>query len=184
MSALKIRKKEKQINLLPQDKLTTTVIGKALIWFLSTFRILVIVIELLVVSAFLSRFWLDSKNTDLSESLKQKEVQIKAMKKTEEEIKQLQQKTEIIKQILSTQKTPSKILKEIVTQIPQEITLSSISITEDKISLSGISSNELAISQFLTNLKTVKEFQKSSLSRISQEKEDSRLNFNITIPIK
>ncbi len=184
MSALKTRKKEKQINLLPQDKLSTTIIGRMVVWFLSTFRILVITIEILVVSAFLSRFWLDSKNTDLTEELKQKEVQIKAMRSTEEQIKELQQKTEIISQIISTQKQPSILVKEIVPQIPPEVSLSSINISDGKISLSGVSENEISISQFIANLQSIEKFKKASLSRIGQEEESGSLSFNITIPVE
>jgi len=54
-------KKEKPINLLPKDSFAETTLGRVITWFLGTFRIMVIAVELVVVAAFLSRFWLDSK---------------------------------------------------------------------------------------------------------------------------
>ena len=59
--------KKQQVNLLPEKGFTSTTTGRVLTWILSTFRIIVIVTEIIVMIAFLSRFWLDAQNTDLSE---------------------------------------------------------------------------------------------------------------------
>ena len=62
-------KKEPEINLLPQEEFEGSVIGRILKWGLSTFRIIVIIVEMVVMAAFLSRFWLDAKNSDLNEDI-------------------------------------------------------------------------------------------------------------------
>ena len=50
--------RKEEINLLPQKGFEATTAGRILAWILSTFRIIVIITELLVMVAFLSRFWL------------------------------------------------------------------------------------------------------------------------------
>ena len=65
------RKKSSRINLLPQEEFAASTLGRILAWILSTFRILVIMTELIVILAFLSRFWLDARTTDLNEEIKQ-----------------------------------------------------------------------------------------------------------------
>ena len=184
MAALK-SKKEKQINLLPQDKLSETTLGRILIWFLSTFRVLIILVEIIVISAFLSRFWLDAKNSDLSEEIKQKEAQIKAMKTTEEEMRNLQEKTIIINDLNSNQKKASELINKIASRIPLNISLSSINLEPEKVKLSGLSKDEVSINQLLINLQSEEEFRETSLSQVGQDEEKSQnLKFTIDIPLK
>lgn len=73
------KKKTKAINLLPQEAFAKTTLGRTLTWLLSTFRIIVISVEMVVVVAFLSRFWLDARITDLNDELKQKQAVITSL---------------------------------------------------------------------------------------------------------
>ncbi len=184
MSALK-SKKEKQINLLPQDKFSETTAGRVLVWFLSTFRTLVIIVELFVISAFMSRFWLDAKNTDLSEEIRQKEAQIKAMKETENRIREVQKKTSIISEVSSNKIIPSEVISKLTSQIPPTIILSSIALNEEKITISGIAKDENSIAQILVNLQSQEEFKNTALSQIGPDEENSQLlKFSLSIPVK
>ncbi len=183
MAALK-NKKEKQINLLPKEKINETTLGRSLNWFLNTFRIMVIVVELCVVSAFLSRFWLDAKNTDLSEEMRQKEAQIKAMKPTEDKMRELQAKVQAINQILSAnQLTPSQLISEVAQKTPPGTVLYSITITKEDVNLTGFSTDEIKINQFLTNLKSSENFKKAFLTTIGTDEENQALKFSIKIPM-
>lgn len=53
------------VNLLPTDRFEFSRTGRFLIWALSTGRLVVILTELVVILAFLSRFWLDRQLSDL-----------------------------------------------------------------------------------------------------------------------
>ena len=63
------RKKNKEINLLPQEQFAASTTGRVLAWVLSTFRMIVILTEMIVIIAFLSRFWLDIKSNDLTDEV-------------------------------------------------------------------------------------------------------------------
>ena len=70
--------KNKSINLLPQEEFDASIFGRTLKWAMGTFRIIVIITEMVVMGAFLSRFWLDAQNSDLDNSIKIASAQISA----------------------------------------------------------------------------------------------------------
>ncbi|BCX14499.1 MAG: hypothetical protein KatS3mg088_182 [Patescibacteria group bacterium] len=181
MAALK---RQKQINLLPKDKFSESDVGRIVFWFLSTFRIMVIVVELIVVAAFLSRFWLDSKNADLSDEIKQKEAQIRAFEETEKKFRELQKRL-VAFSTLSSQTSTYSILGLISKQMPPKITLYSINFLPDEISVAGNTPTDQELAQFLVNLKSENRFEKITLAQLSPKKEDaSILSFTIYLKVK
>jgi Tfp pilus assembly protein PilN len=181
MAALK---KEKQINLLPKDSFSETSIGRIILWFLSTFRIMVIVVELVVVAAFLSRFWLDSKNADLTDEIKQKQAQIKASEATEKLFRELQKRVSAFS-ILTSQPKLSSSITSISSLMPPTITLNSIGFSEQGITIIGNTPNEQELAQFLVNLKKSEDFTKVSLSQIGPDQDNKDiLKFTISLNIK
>ena len=181
MAALK---KEKEINLLPKDSFSETSIGRIILWFLSTFRIMVIVVELVVVAAFLSRFWLDSKNADLTDEIKQKQAQIKASEATEKLFRELQKRVSAFS-ILTSQPKLSSSITSISSLMPPKITLNSIGFSEQGITIIGNTPNEQELAQFLVNLKKSEDFTKVSLSQIGPDQDNKDiLKFTISLNIK
>ena len=81
-----------QINLLPSRGLGSSTAGRVLSWILSTFRIIVIVTEIIVMVAFLSRFWLDAQNTDITEEMTQKQAVLAASLDFERKFKETKEK--------------------------------------------------------------------------------------------
>ena len=100
MAALKQKSKKEEINLLPQKGFASTTAGRILAWILSTFRIIVIVTEIIVMVAFLSRFWLDAQNTDLDEEITQKQALIAASLGFEKRFKQTQSVVPVLMPLL------------------------------------------------------------------------------------
>lgn len=173
MSALKL-KKEKQINLLPKDSFSETTIGRIVLWFVSTFRVIVIIVEFVVIGAFLSRFWLDSKNSDLTEEIKQKEYQIKALKPIENSFKGIQKKMSAFLTI-SSQPKASSTIASIASLVPTSISLNSIAISDEAISISGNTPDEKVLNQFLNNLKESQQFTNVGLTQLERDQEKEGL---------
>lgn len=166
--------KNNTINLLPQEEFDTSVVGRILSWAMGTFRIIVIVTEMIVMAAFLSRFWLDAQNSDLNDAIKSKSAQISAQSDFEKQFRNIQTKLSIIKQI-SLNKKPTTGVTQIASKIPQDINLSSISISDTEAQLKGTAGSEIGISQLLANLKTVKEFKSVDLGQINSSEVDPSL---------
>jgi Tfp pilus assembly protein PilN len=173
--------KNKAINLLPQEEFEVSTIGRILKWAMGTFRIIVIVTEMIVMGAFLSRFWLDSQNSDLSDSIKIKAAQITAQAAIEKQFRSIQSKLSIFSQ-LSTGTTPSQTVSSITSALPPDITLSGVTVTDTSTQINGIANSEAGIVQFLANLQADKNFKTVDLGQVgSSDINPSQTIFSIDI---
>lgn len=172
--------KIKSINLLPQDEFQLTSLGRILKWALSTFRVMVIITELIVMSAFLSRFWLDAKNSDLNEEINISKAQVLAYSEVEQEFRNYQNKLSIAKSLYSEENN-SDLIKNITNQLPADIILSSIQKTEEGVQLKALSYSEKSIAQFLVNLESLKEIENIVLSQVASSVDNNAITiFTIT----
>lgn len=143
--------KSKSINLLPQEEFAASTTGRVLKWATGTFRIIVIATETVVMAAFLSRFWLDTQNSNLNKSIKAKSAQITAQADLEKQFRSVQSKLNIYEKIGSSQKN-SDVIDRITSRVPQSITLSRIAIENDGIDIRGSSASDSDIGQFVYSL--------------------------------
>lgn len=172
-------KKELKINLLPQKEFERSTLGRILKWAVSSFRIIVIATEMIVMAAFLSRFWLDATNSDLNDTILQKKAIITSFTETENKFRTFQKQIDIFTKITSlTQK--SEYLNLITSLTPADVILNSISDSEDSVQIIGYSGSEQNISQFIKNLSSAGKFKDVSLNKIdSSEDNPSAIVFTI-----
>lgn len=174
-------KKSKSINLLPQEEFETSITGRLLRWAMTTFRFIVIVTELIVMAAFLSRFWLDARNSDLNDLLRVKGAQISVQSDFEKTFKDLQGRLKIVQE-LDKVVMPSEILTKVIAKVPNEVNLQSISNQEDSAQIKGIAGSELSIAQFVSNLKADKSFKEVTLGQLGSSENNNALTlFTIKI---
>ncbi len=173
--------KNRPINLLPQEEFDTSIVGRILKWAMGTFRIIVIITEMVVMGAFLSRFWLDAQNADLNDSLKVKTAQISVQSDFEKQFRGLQKKLAIFKQLKQGVKASSRI-ETVSTKIPGDVSLSGISILDNSMQVKGSAGSEISIAQFIANLKAEPTFKNVSLGQINSSESNSSLTlFTIKI---
>lgn len=171
---------QKHINLLPQDEFQSTSVGRALAWALSSFRVMVIITELIVMSAFLSRFWLDSKNSDLNEEININKAQVMAYSETEDEFRSYQNKISIAKSYYSLNSNTT-LIKSVSDLIPADLVLTSIQKNDDGLQIKAVSYSERSIAQFLVNLGSLKNLTDINLTQVVSSSENSALtSFTIT----
>jgi Tfp pilus assembly protein PilN len=177
-------KKKDQINLLPRKGLSSTTAGRVLVWILSTFRIIVIVTEMIVMIAFLSRFWFDAQNTNLNEEIAQKQAVLAAAQNFEREFKKTQEKLKIFSNITASEKTTTEILNLLSSKLPSDVFLTSISISEKNVNIKGTTPNELSVQQLLVNLKSTNFFSNVSLDSIKTNNANvSLMEFRIKMTV-
>lgn len=176
--------RKNKINLLPSEGFDISTFGRVLKWTLSTFRILVILTELIVMAAFLSRFWLDAKNSDLNNEIDTNKAQVLAYSDTESSMRQNQKKINIAK-IFYTQKNISEIIENFSKLIPSDISLNSISISENLLTIRASSFSEQSIMQFLINLDSDDDLSDTNLSQVSSSVDNSYITvFTISAKLK
>lgn len=157
--------KNKSINLLPQEEFGASSLGRVLKWAMGTFRIIVIVTEMIVMGAFLSRFWLDAQNSDLNDQIKIKSSQISAQSKFEKNFRGVQQKLSIFKELDLLGKSSAK-LDELTSSIPGDVTLTGINFSSNLSQIKGVANSELGLAQFIANLKAKKTIKTVELGQL------------------
>lgn len=163
--------KNKAINLLPQEEFDASIVGRVLKWAMGTFRIIVIITELIVMGAFLSRFWLDAQNSDLTDSIKIKTAQIEAQSDFEKEFRQIQKKLAIDK-ALAKDVNPTDQLDKVTSLVPGDIVLSAVTTGDGTVQIKGIAGSEISVLQFISNLKSEKSFKTVDLSSINSSEDN------------
>lgn len=177
------RKKE-TINLLPEKGFASTTTGRILAWILSTFRIIVIVTEILVMVAFLSRFWLDAQNTDLGDEIDQKKAVLIASKNFESDFRDTQKRLDIYSQLTDAQKRATSTLKKVTELLPLDVFLTAVNVQEDAWAISGRTPSEKSIQQLVVNLDSIDGVDKTSITSISTDEDDpSTLVFKLNMQL-
>lgn len=175
--------KSKIINLLPDDQFQSSTLGRILKWALSSFRVMVIITELVVMSAFLSRFWLDARNSDLNEELNVNKAQVLAYSNTEKEFRTYQKKLTILKSLYNEEKN-SSLLSSISSVTPSDLVLSTIQRTKEGLQIKALSYTEQSIAQFLVNLSQIGQLSDIAISQVASSVDnDAITTFTITAKI-
>ncbi len=173
------------IEFVPQEDWEKTSFGKFLKWLLSAGRWIIIVTELIVILAFLSRFKLDRDLTDLNESLKQKQAIINSSSEFEKDFRFLQKRLTTIESLQKSQNEADQILNIFAEITPVGVQLSNFSYVDKKISLAASAKSESALATFLKNLKESPKLENLSLSKISTDEEHGgEIIFNLKAEAK
>jgi len=158
---------KREIELLPREEWEKTAFGKLLKWTLTVGRYIVIVTELIVILAFLSRFKLDRDLTDLYEEIKRKQAIIEATSDFEEEFRFLQKRLATIEELEKKQLATEGIVEELSFLIPLDVSLTELAIKEKEVSLTATALSEQGLASFLNNLKASTKFERVVLSDVS-----------------
>lgn len=156
------------VNLLGSDDLDHSPQGRIVQWALTYGRYIMIGTEIVVLLAFISRFSLDRKLTDLKEEISQKQAILEANLAFEEDIRNLQSKIAQIQTLLKDQNKPIDLFTRIRTFIPPDVYLESLEIQQEEIRGKAIAATTQGFSQLLTNLGSSKEIGNVDIGEITK----------------
>ncbi len=177
--------KQEQINLLPQKGFEASTTGRVLTWILSSFRVIVIVTEIIVMGAFLSRFWLDAQNSDLDDELQQKQALLTASLSFEKEFKNTQKRLKIFSDLTANEGVVTDSLQTVTKFLPQDLFLTSVRFFENSLEIQGTSPSEISIQQLIVNLLSTDKFGDISLNEIKTNAIDPNiLDFTIDLSLE
>lgn len=140
------------VNILPTDRFEYTKTGRFLSWALTTGRYVVVVIELVVILAFLSRFWFDRTLSDLRETRIAKEAVVDSYNDTLLSFLRRQTQLAKIGEIVGQQYGVSNRLSQIQDLTPVGIEYQEIVTSSPSASIRGFATNAPTFSLFLSNL--------------------------------
>jgi Tfp pilus assembly protein PilN len=183
--------KKDTVNLLSRHDFQLTTWGKVANWSLTIGRWIVVVTELIVILAFISRFKLDQDIINLEDEIAQKQAIIEASADQEEIFRNTQKRLSV----LSSATAQDRQLKDTFTQInlslPVDVVITSMNISDNELSINAYSVAEQAtsraeqsISSFANNLRRSLYFDNVLLTRLNLEGgEEKEILFNITADI-
>ncbi len=171
-----------RINLLGSQDLEHTPWGRLVSWATTYGRYIMITTEIVVLLAFISRFSLDRKNTDLTEELTQKQAIIVANLEFERDIKTLQTNLATAKKLLADQAKPVELINLIEELIPPDVYLRSLDLSQNRLTINATAGTTQGFAQFLSNLSVTKQAQNVTLGDIERDP-ISGIDFQLTADV-
>jgi len=171
-----------RINLLGQQDLEHTPWGRIVSWATTYGRYIMITTEIVVLLAFVSRFSLDRKNTDLTEEVTQKRAILEANASFEQAIRSLQANLATSQKLLTNQAKPVDLISSIETLLPPDVYLSSLTVINNRLTIEANAGSTAGFAQFLSNFQAVKQLKDLSLNGISR-KPESGISFQVSAEV-
>jgi len=175
---------EDKINLLIKTDFSDSPLGKFIHWAVSVGRWIVVFAELIVICAFLSRFYSDTELANLFDRIRQNKAIVRSALTFEDNFRRTQNKIKAIKEILAYENKPSAIVSQVSKLLPTGVSLSEISVNEETLKFSGYCLGEKELNTFVLGLKTHPQFEQVALTQLDQKSEDLSIFFTISAKIK
>ncbi len=157
-----------RINLLGSQDLEHTPWGRIVAWATTYGRYIMITTEIVVLLAFISRFSLDRKNTDLTEEVTQKQAILEANSSFEQSIRSIQQNISTAQLLLANQSKPVDVVSMMETVLPADVYLTSFSIINNKLTMEANAGSTAGFAQLISNFQAIKQFQNVALNGVTQ----------------
>ena len=138
--------------------------------------------DLVVICAFLSRFYFDTKLANLHDEIKESQAIIEATSTFEESFRSLQKRLSLIKTLSAAKIEGEKKISFLAQILPSDVTLANVSFTKDKADLSGTAGSETGMATFIKNLLLVPQIKTVNISHLSikDKSQGGLINFSLS----
>lgn len=156
------------VNLLPHERFEFSRLGRLLMWALSTGRIVVVITELVVIGAFLSRFWFDRQLSDLRQVRMQRTASVLALDDVRVKWERLTFLAEEINKANGINFDAAERLNKIQSLTPAGVAFESIDIASQSASLRGYVTGSDVFSRLFSKLKAEKSYDGVGVRKLEQ----------------
>ena len=168
------------INLLPKSDFEASFWGKFLKWGVSSGRYLVILTELVVIVAFLSRFKLDWDYAAVRDRINGKRAVLAAMAETERRFRLAQSRLGEAGKIMGVQLEAAKKIEKVTANVPAGVVLTDLTVSDKIIMVSGNANNANEFGIFLSRLIVIGGWKSVEVTSLSVD-EQSEIKYSISI---
>lgn len=177
---------KKEISLLPDEENPDALSARIFRWLTTVGRYIIVFTELIVICAFLSRFWLDRMNSDLSEVIRQQEAILDSTGNFETQYSQLQQRLGIIKGFYQNQPEYQSKIQTLTDSTPLDITYTRLALNHNKdnsvsADISFSAYQESSIINFITNLIVNPRIASVNIQTIEKKPKQDSYDVNLTL---
>jgi len=178
-------KKNRQISLLGRKSLGFLTLERFVYWLTTAGRAVLVVVELVVLLAFFSRFWLDSRNNDLDELIRQRQSILATMVRFENNFNQLRLRVNRADNYLRGEKQLVYPLSLLARSIPSGLVVQNMTALWQQRSPAAfltvkVSSPE-ALALFLQRLTRMENVSQVRVSRAEKKSLEEGTNINLVI---
>lgn len=169
------------INFAVDDELSGRPGGKFIRWALTYGKAVIVLTELVVVSLFISRFWLDARRADLAEAIETKFAIVESSAEFESRFRALVKRTASAKTIM-TALTPNEILDQFKPLLPEGVQAKSITVTAEQIQIEGTSQTEEALAVLSRSFRDSAYFTNVDLRKVTKDADKAKtpgIEFNL-----
>jgi len=180
---------KKELSLLPDSENPNSFSGQLVKWLTTVGRWIIVITELIVVSAFVSRFWLDRKNSDLSENIRQQQAILESTQEFEKEFNSFQQRLKFIKDFYTNDPKYDQKISLLINSTPQDLIYKSLSLKLDdnkKVSANAslVAFNEDSIVKFITNLMLNPDIETVKINQIEKKSQENNYSIVFSVTFK
>lgn len=176
---------KKEITLLSNVDNPNLLSKKIFNWLFYVVRYVLVFTELVVIVAFLSRFALDPKNSNLSDSIRQKKAILTVYSDFENEFNLLNQKLQTISNLYQKQPLYSPYILALSQSAPQDVTFQSLSIKNTSAGITAqlviYAYQENAIIDFISQLTINPKIKIVNVVNIEKKPREDKYNVSINI---
>lgn len=174
------RRMTDRINLLPKTDFEKSFWGLFLKWALTAGRYVVIVTELIVIVAFLSRFKLDKDNSDLGDEILGKQRVLEASMDFERDFRYIQSKLTVAGVMAGSQGELGEVVDRIVGKVPSGVKLTRLSAGAGAINISATADTINVFGEFMKRIANDRAWNLVDLTNVSSS-ENQAVKFDLKI---
>ncbi len=179
-----------ELSLLPDENNPSSFNARMIKWLTTTGRWIIVITELVVISAFISRFWLDRKNSDLSEVIRQKQAILESTQEFEAKFLSFQKRLAFIKTFYSQNHNYSNKIDSLVNSTPQDLIYKNISLNTDdatqKVNATAtvIAYTESSIIKFISNIMANTDIESVKINQIEKRAKENNYSISFSAVFK
>jgi Tfp pilus assembly protein PilN len=140
------------INFLPGSRLEDSQTGRVLKWLLSTFRIIVIMVQIVVVIVFATRVFIDLRVVDLNKKIEGKYALVSSYSNIESEFLNKQLRLNTFQSLQSEENSYVTILRAVAESTPVNVKLLSVQKIAGGLIIKGETQSDSSIASFTSKL--------------------------------
>lgn len=157
------------INLIGEEEMEHTPMGRIITWAVTYGRYIMIGTEVVVLLAFISRFSLDRKLTDLNDEISQKQAIIEANIDFEQAFRDVQNQITAIHKLIAAPSIMTETLDTLQSLLPRDVYLDTLEIAQDKLTASAVAGSPAGFSTLIANLQSAKIFKNVDIGDIKRD---------------
>lgn len=156
------------VNLIGEEEMEHTPVGRIISWAVTYGRYIMIGTEVVVLLAFISRFSLDRKLTDLNDEISQKQAIIEANADFEQQFRIIQNQVKSIQKLMGAPTPMVDALNTLQSILPVDVYLDSLEINANQLQANAVAVSSVGFSTLIANLQSTKIFKNVDIGDIKR----------------